>query len=75
MKNCSSSASSASCFWRPDSAGFRETYCNGGPVPASAVAALPHYFDMDLANPAYYPALLEEVTGLAGVVAVQRAVP
>ncbi|GLY97228.1 hypothetical protein [Actinoplanes sp. NBRC 103695] len=59
--------------WEPGSAGFRDTYCGGGPVPASAVASLPYYFDVDLANPANYPALAEEVGGLAGVLAVRRA--
>jgi hypothetical protein len=59
--------------WRPDSAGFRDTYCAGGRVPASAVATLPYYFDMDLSNTATFPALLAEVNGLAGVLAVQRA--
>jgi hypothetical protein len=62
-------------IWQPDSAGFRETYCGGGPVPASAVASLPYYFDMELANTTYFPALLEEVDGLAGVLAVQRVRP
>jgi hypothetical protein len=62
-------------IWQPDSAGFRDTYCGGGPVPASAVASLPYYFDMELANTTYFPALLEEVDGLAGVLAVHRVRP
>lgn len=60
-------------IWQPDSAGFRETYCGGGRVPAAAAASLPYYFEMDLSNTATFPALTEEVNGLAGVVAVQRA--
>ncbi|MCO8269047.1 hypothetical protein M1L60_00420 [Actinoplanes sp. TRM 88003] len=68
----SRSGSLGELIWQPDSAGFRDTYCAGGPVPAEAVAALPYYFDVELANPAYLPALTEEVNGLAGVLAVHR---
>ncbi|MCY1137070.1 hypothetical protein OWR29_03605 [Actinoplanes sp. Pm04-4] len=68
----SRSGSLGELIWQPDSAGFRETYCAGGSVPKDAVAALPYYFDVELANPAYLPALTEEVTGLAGVLAVHR---
>ncbi|MEV6631776.1 hypothetical protein AB0M54_13595 [Actinoplanes sp. NPDC051470] len=58
--------------WEPSSSGFRETYCGGGPVPDEAVATLPYYFDVDLSNTATFPALTDEVAGLAGVVAVRR---
>jgi hypothetical protein len=68
----SRSGSLGELIWQPDSAGFRETYCAGSSVPKDAVAALPYYFDVELANPAYLPALTEEVTGLAGVLAVHR---
>ncbi|WP_249999024.1 hypothetical protein [Actinoplanes sp. M2I2] len=68
----SRSGSLGELIWQPGSAGFRETYCDGGPIPGDAVAALPYYFDVELANPAYLPALTEEVTGLAGVLAVHR---
>ncbi|MCM4076490.1 hypothetical protein [Paractinoplanes hotanensis] len=69
----SRSGSLGELIWQPDSAGFRETYCAGAPIPEDAVAALPYYFDVELGNPAYLPALTEEVTGLAGVLAVHRA--
>ncbi len=61
--------------WDPDSPEYRATYCDGARVPDEAVAGLPYFFDVELANAATYPALLEEVEGLPGVVAVQHAAP
>ncbi|MFG1603241.1 hypothetical protein [Actinoplanes sp. NPDC049265] len=69
----SNAGSLGELIWQPDSEGFRQTYCGGGKVPAAAVATLPYYFDMDLANAATYPALTDELQGLAGVVAVRRS--
>ncbi len=57
---------------QPDSPGFRDTYCGGRRVPREAVAALPYYFDVELAGAATFPALVAEVQGLPGVVAIQR---
>jgi hypothetical protein len=61
--------------WDPGSPEYRATYCGGARVPDEAVAGLPYFFDVELANAATYPALLEEVDGLPGVVAVQHAAP
>ena len=59
--------------WRPDSAEFRDTYCGGRPVPADAVATLPYFFDVELHHTATFPALVAEVQGMPGVVAIQYA--
>jgi hypothetical protein len=58
--------------WDPGSADFRADYCDGGVVPAAAVPALPYFFTFQLDVPADYPALLQEVQGMPGVVAVHR---
>jgi hypothetical protein len=58
--------------WDPGSAAFRDEYCRGAEVPASAVASLPYFFPFELDVPADYPALLQEVQGMPGVVAVHR---
>jgi hypothetical protein len=61
--------------WDPGSPQYRATYCGGARVPDEAVAGLPYFFDVELANAATYPALVEEVRGLPGVVAIQHASP
>ena len=58
--------------WDPGSAAFRNEYCGGGSVPAAAVPTLPYFFTFQLDVPADYPALLREVQGMPGVVAVHR---
>ncbi|MDR7277262.1 hypothetical protein [Catenuloplanes atrovinosus] len=61
--------------WDPDSAEFRDVYCDGGVIPAEAVAGLPYFFEVELAVPTDYPALVQEVTGLRGVVTVRQERP
>jgi hypothetical protein len=58
--------------WDPGSAAFRAEYCRGATVPAASVASLPYFFTFELDVPADYPALLQEVQGMPGVVAVHR---
>ncbi|MEV6845038.1 hypothetical protein [Actinoplanes sp. NPDC051411] len=58
--------------WDPGSAAFRDDYCRGATVPAASVATLPYFFTFELDVPADYPALLQEVQGMPGVVAVHR---
>jgi hypothetical protein len=58
--------------WDPGSAAFKTDYCGGGAVDASAVASLPYFFTFELDVPTDYPALLQEVQGMPGVVAVHR---
>jgi len=58
--------------WDPGSAAFRDEYCRGASVPAAAVPALPYFFTFELDVPGDYPALLQEVQGMPGVVAVHR---
>ncbi|MEU8613557.1 hypothetical protein AB0C29_36795, partial [Actinoplanes sp. NPDC048791] len=59
-------------IWEPDAAEFRDTYCDGGPVQAEAVAGLPYFFPVDLGVASDFPALVQEVQGMPGVVAVQH---
>jgi hypothetical protein len=61
--------------WDPASAAFRAEYCGGGAVEAAAVPSLPYFFTFELDVPADYPALLLEVQGMPGVVAVHRVPP
>jgi hypothetical protein len=58
--------------WDPASAPFRNEYCRGAPVPAAAVPTLPYFFTFELDVPTDYPALLQEVQGMPGVVAIHR---
>ena len=58
--------------WDPASPAFRDEYCRGATVPAAAVASLPYFFPFELDVPGDYPALLQEVQGMPGVVAVHR---
>lgn len=58
--------------WDPASAAFRAEYCDGATVPAAAVPTLPYFFTFELDVPTDYPALLQEVQGMTGVVAVHR---
>jgi hypothetical protein len=58
--------------WDPGSAAFRADYCGGATVPAASVAGLPYFFPFELDVPGDYPALLHEVDGMPGVVAVHR---
>ena len=58
--------------WDPGSAEFRDAYCDGGTVPADAVAGLPYFFPVELGVASDYPALLEEIQGMPGIVAVQQ---
>lgn len=58
--------------WDPGSAAFRDDYCQGASVPAAAVASLPYFFNFELDVPGDYPALLQEVQGMPGVVAIHR---
>jgi hypothetical protein len=60
-------------IWDPGSREFRAEYCDGAEVPASAVAGLPYFFAVDLDVATDYPALLQEVDGMPGVVTVRRA--
>jgi hypothetical protein len=59
-------------IWEPNAAEFRDTYCDGGPVQAEAVAGLPYFFPVDLDVAGDFPALVQEVQGMPGVVAVQH---
>ncbi|WP_305787179.1 hypothetical protein [Symbioplanes lichenis] len=59
-------------IWDPGSDEFREVYCGGGAVPAAAVPSLPYFFPVDLGVASDYPALMQEIDGMAGIVAVQR---
>jgi hypothetical protein len=58
--------------WDPGSAAFRQDYCQGATVPPASVAALPYFFTFELDVPTDYPALVQEVQGVPGVVAVHR---
>jgi hypothetical protein len=58
--------------WDPGSAAFKADYCGGGAVEAAAVPSLPYFFPFELDVPTDYPALLQEVQGMPGVVAVHR---
>jgi hypothetical protein len=66
-------AAGSTLVWEPGSAEFRSTYCDGGPVESQAVAGLPYFFAVDLDVATDYPALLQEVRGMPGVVAVRQA--
>lgn len=67
--------SDSDLVWDPGSAAFRAEYCGGATVPAAAVASLPYFFPFELDVPTDYPALLQEVQGMPGVVAVHRVPP
>ncbi|WP_212987549.1 hypothetical protein [Actinoplanes auranticolor] len=58
--------------WEPGATEFRDTYCDGGPVHSEAVAGLPYFFPVELGVASDFPALVQEVQGLPGVVAVQH---
>ena len=58
--------------WDPAAAEFRDTYCDGGPVQAAAVAGLPYFFPVELAVATDFPALVQEVETMPGVVAVRH---
>ena len=61
--------------WDPGAAEFRDTYCDGGPVQAAAVAGLPYFFPVELDVATDFPALVQEVRNMPGVVAVRHEPP
>ncbi|WP_305783623.1 hypothetical protein [Symbioplanes lichenis] len=58
--------------WDPGDGRFVSAYCGNGTLMPDAVAGLPYFFGFELGVATDYPALFDEVHGLAGVVAVQR---
>ncbi|GAA3347865.1 hypothetical protein GCM10020358_64250 [Amorphoplanes nipponensis] len=64
--------SDSGLIWDPASPEFRAEYCDGAEVPAAAVAGLPYFFAVELNVATDYPALLQEVDGMPGVVTVRQ---
>jgi hypothetical protein len=54
---------------------FRAAYCGGAALDPAAGRTLPYLFSVGLSSPGAFPALVAEVQGLPGVVAVRHALP
>ena len=62
-------------FYDPLGPEFRAAYCASAPLDPAIGRTLPYLFSVGLSSPGAFPALVAEVQGMPGVVAVRHALP
>ncbi|AGZ45265.1 hypothetical protein [Actinoplanes friuliensis] len=62
-------------YYDPLSPEFRRAYCGRAPLDPKIGPTLPYLYEVGLSSPGAFPALVNEVQGMPGVVGVRHALP